>query len=187
MTSNITPNTIIVNFPIAGQDNSSQGFRDNYQAIKTNLETAKSEIGDLQTNTAKTNQNNNFQNNELSGAVFIGNKVKIFNGGIIANSQNINLSNGHYQKFTASAIITLTFSEWSNLDELMDVVFIEIKANNTTQKTVTFATVQGGTIKVQSGITNPITLNDPSNPNLYKFWSYDGGLTVYMQSVGKFE
>ena len=37
MASNIVPGNIDGTFPKAGQDNSSQGFRDNFSAINTNL------------------------------------------------------------------------------------------------------------------------------------------------------
>ena len=48
MASSINPNNISVTFPIAGQDNDSQGFRDNFNNIKTNITHAKTEIEDLQ-------------------------------------------------------------------------------------------------------------------------------------------
>ena len=48
MSSSINPNNINSSFPIAGQDNDSQGFRDNFTSIKTNLVTARNEISDLQ-------------------------------------------------------------------------------------------------------------------------------------------
>ena len=49
MASSIVPGNIDGTFPIAGQDNSSQGFRDNFTATKNNFTTAKSEIEALQT------------------------------------------------------------------------------------------------------------------------------------------
>lgn len=186
MTSSINPDQINEAFPVAGQDNPSQGFRDNFSATKNNLSTAKSEITDLQSNTAKLNANNNFQNNELSGALFIANKVKVFDGGTVASSQDINLSNGHYQKFICSAPITLTFNEWSNTNNEQDIVYVELLSNNATPRTITFATVAGGTFKIQDTFSNPITVDDASSPVIYKFWSYNGGLTVFMQYVGKF-
>ena len=186
MASNINPDQINEAFPVAGQDNPSQGFRDNFSATKNNLNTAKSEITDLQTNTAKLNASNNFQSNELSGALLIGNKVKVFAGGTVSSSQDINLSNGHYQKFTCSAILTLTFNEWSSTTNHQDIVYVELLSNDSNSKDITFATVAGGTFKVQEGYTNPVTLNNSTDPLIYKFWSYDGGLTVYMQYVGKF-
>jgi hypothetical protein len=48
MSSNINPNNIDTAYPVAGQDNDSQGFRDNFTNIKTNFEFAADEIDDLQ-------------------------------------------------------------------------------------------------------------------------------------------
>ena len=48
MPSNINPTNIDGNYPVAGQDNDSQGFRDNFTNIKTNLQFTKNEIDDLQ-------------------------------------------------------------------------------------------------------------------------------------------
>ena len=49
MASSITTTNIDATFPVAGQDNSSQGFRDNFTASKNNFTYAKSEIETLQT------------------------------------------------------------------------------------------------------------------------------------------
>lgn len=49
MASSINTTNIDGTFPVAGQDNSSQGFRDNFTNVKTNLGYAKTEIEDLQT------------------------------------------------------------------------------------------------------------------------------------------
>jgi hypothetical protein len=51
MTSNIDPNTINAQFPVEGQDNPSQGFRDNFSAIKNNFIAANLEISSLQATT----------------------------------------------------------------------------------------------------------------------------------------
>ena len=48
MASSINPNNIDTTYPVAGQDNDSQGFRDNFTNIKTNFEYAETEIDDLQ-------------------------------------------------------------------------------------------------------------------------------------------
>jgi len=48
MSSNINPTSINGNYPIAGQDNDSQGFRDNFTNILNNFTYAASEISDLQ-------------------------------------------------------------------------------------------------------------------------------------------
>ena len=47
MASSLSPTSIDATFPVAGQDNDSQGFRDNFNQIKTDLTNAKSELEDL--------------------------------------------------------------------------------------------------------------------------------------------
>jgi len=51
MSSNINPNNINGNFPVAGQDNDSQGFRDNFTNILNNFSYAANEITALQNTT----------------------------------------------------------------------------------------------------------------------------------------
>ena len=46
--SNINPNNINGAYPVAGVDNDSQGFRDNFTNIKNNLVFAQAELNDLQ-------------------------------------------------------------------------------------------------------------------------------------------
>ena len=46
--STINTNGIDGNYPTPGQNNSSEGFRDNFTAIKNNLNTAGTEITELQ-------------------------------------------------------------------------------------------------------------------------------------------
>ena len=96
--SNIDNNeTVDATFPVAGQDNNSQGFRDNFSLIKTNFATAKVEITALETNSAKLNSNNNFSGNEVSGALFKGNFTKSHDAGTVSTNQNISLANGNFQ------------------------------------------------------------------------------------------
>jgi hypothetical protein len=50
MTSLINTTTIDTTYPIAGQDNDTQGFRTNFTSIKNNLNQAATEITALQSN-----------------------------------------------------------------------------------------------------------------------------------------
>ena len=63
MASNIVPGNIDPTYPKAGQDNSSQGFRDNFNSIKNNFTEAKTEIETMQTNKANLNSTNDFSGN----------------------------------------------------------------------------------------------------------------------------
>ena len=68
MASNIISDTIDATYPVAGVDNDTQGFRDNFSIIKTGLSTAGSEISTLQSTTAKINASNNFNGTNISAA-----------------------------------------------------------------------------------------------------------------------
>ena len=46
--STINTNGINVDYPVPGENNSTQGFRDNFTSIKNNLNTASTEITELQ-------------------------------------------------------------------------------------------------------------------------------------------
>tara|TARA_B110000503_G_C7166673_1_gene422211 strand:+ start:4719 stop:5282 length:564 start_codon:yes stop_codon:yes gene_type:complete len=64
MTSAISTTGLDTDFPVAGRDNDSQGFRDNFLNIKTNLDSAASEITALQAGVARLDTDNNFDGNE---------------------------------------------------------------------------------------------------------------------------
>ena len=69
MASNIVTGNIDGTYPKAGEDNSSQGFRDNFNSIKNNFTEAKTEIEAMQTNKANLNSTNNFSGNMIQNAV----------------------------------------------------------------------------------------------------------------------
>ena len=48
--STVTFTQIDEEYPVAGQDNDSQGFRDNFSTIKTGMQNASTELSDLLTN-----------------------------------------------------------------------------------------------------------------------------------------
>ena len=110
MASNIDNTSIDATYPIAGQDNDSQGFRNNFSTIKNNFTAAKSEIEDLQTNTAKLNASNDFLGNDLTGGNLVSNTEKLYAGGTIVAPQNVSFANGNFQTFTIGGNITLTFT-----------------------------------------------------------------------------
>jgi hypothetical protein len=69
MASNINPYNIDGTFPVAGQDNSSQGFRDNFTNIKNNFTYAENEISDLQNKAILTSAlNGQTLNNDMAGS-----------------------------------------------------------------------------------------------------------------------
>src|SRR6056300_412355 len=98
------------NFPVAGQDNDTQVFRDNFDTIKQSLASAKEEVTDLQTNTAKLNLDNDFELNKIQRALLQNNRTQKFDGGTIsASPTTIDYENGDYQIFRVAANITMDF------------------------------------------------------------------------------
>ena len=79
MASKIIPGNVDGTYPKAGQDNSSQGMRDNFSAIQTNFTEAKTEIEELQTNKASLNGSSDFADNEVLRAK-VKTSAKLFMG-----------------------------------------------------------------------------------------------------------
>ena len=89
MASNINSDAIDALYPVAGQDNDSQGFRDNFSTIKNSLATAKTEITTLQNDTAKKNADNDFNGNKIQEANLISTTEQTYATGELTASQNI--------------------------------------------------------------------------------------------------
>ena len=197
MASNINDTGINRDYPVAGQDNDSQGFRDNFSIIKDNFVATKAEIETLQSTTAQgvaynsETGTNDFLNKNIQGANFINNTEAYYAGGTVTSSQNINLNNGYYQDFTVGADITLTLASWNADAGKTGKVRVYVK-NDGVARTITFASNAGaGTIKTgPSWPTNDTTalIDLPvTRTYVFEFVSFDSGSTVYAEYLGIFE
>ena len=155
MTSQINYGAITTSYPVAGEDNDSQGFRDNFTAISAGLAVAKAELTQLQASTvlrADLATNTNPVENDLNGSTLANafyNKFYgvYFNGGTHASSADINLVNGPLQKFTLSGDATLTFKGWPANGWAKVQVIVAADAPYDSVRQPAFATTAGGTIK----------------------------------------
>ena len=184
MASNIVPGNVDGTYPIAGQDNSSQGFRDNFAAIVTNFTNAKTEIEDLQSNKANTNAASDFTDNLVKRAVLQDTAETIFVHGTTGGSVTLNHENGHYQTITSNATITLAFSNFPSTGTLgrivMDITYAAVAHTITIPSAVVVAdNVSGG-----DGSSNTITAPNTGR-YLYEFLTPDGGTTILMHQIGK--
>tara|TARA_B000000609_G_C24141316_1_gene331427 strand:- start:470 stop:1054 length:585 start_codon:yes stop_codon:yes gene_type:complete len=188
--SNINETGVNKEYPVAGQDNDSQGFRDNFTIISDNFVAAKAEIKDLMDNTARLEIDNNFLGKSIQNANLIDVSEGYFAGGTVNTSQNINYSNGGYQTFTVGADVTLTLSEWPENNKAGKIrIYIN---NDGSQRTVTFASNAGaGTFKRIStwpNAGNTAVIDTPSaRVYAFDFVSYDNGATVFADYIGYFE
>jgi hypothetical protein len=112
MTSLINPNNINGEYPVAGQDNNTQGFRDNFTNIKVNFQYAETEITALQANSISkvSTSVNEFNDSVVYGARLQNTGYVQVNRGNVAPTANINYAAGSFQAITANAVTTLNFT-----------------------------------------------------------------------------
>lgn len=118
--SAINTNGINVNYPTPGVNNSSQGFRDNFASIKTNLDAAGSEISDLQNKVVvKSALNNTTVNNDMANTLISNAAIRNFRsttynlGNALSGTVLIDTSLGDVQYGTVAGNVTLQFGNWA--------------------------------------------------------------------------
>lgn len=197
MSSNINYAAIEAEYPIAGQDNNTQGFRDNFSAIKTALEVAKSEINKLQTNSvivATLDESNDPVTNDLLGSTIKNGVYSKFYGVVhteetpIISQGVIDLQNGSLQVFTLSGNSSLLFTNWPAVSQyaLVRVHLASRIDEPTVSRTATLSTANGGAMIYESTFSSPITLNGNGKHKVIEAWSYDHGVTVYIKYIGEY-
>lgn len=119
--SSITTNNLNPDFPLAGQNNSSQGFRDNFAAIKQQLETAKLEITELSRYTAKAmlksavgeqSLNNDLEFNQIIRAHMRSPVETYHDHGTLSGSMVVDYYQGTVQFVRLSGTTQVTFSNF---------------------------------------------------------------------------
>ena len=184
MASDIVPANIDGTYPKAGQNNSSQGFRDNFAAIKANLQTASTEITDLQTNKANLNSSNDFSNNEVTKAKFKNNSETTYaHGSVSSGSVTLNHANGHYQTLTITADTTFAFSNFPTGALGRIILDITVAPTSTGILTLPSAVIKADNVYGSDGTSDQVTTG--LGRFLFEFMSPDGGTTVLMHQLGK--
>ena len=182
MASNINYASIDESYPIAGKDNDSQGFRDNFGYIKNSFETAKSEIDNLQANTAKTNTDNSFNFQTLSQAQLKNWGETLHDGGTISlDGTRVYYTDGSIQIFEIDDNLSLILD---GFPESNIAAKLRIQLTSTSAYSVTFE-LQGGSFKKISGVNTTIALTN-AGTYIFDFWTYDNGSNVFMDYVGRF-
>jgi hypothetical protein len=192
MTSQVNPNNIDGSYPVAGQDNNSQGFRDNFTNIKVNFQYTEDEITDLQNfvvlkgalPTVSGTPDNNMNDTLIYAAKiqdFSATKVTV-SPNVAPTTTNIVYSAGHYQTITPTSPINLSFTTFPATGSY-GYVRIQFNITNTSYTVQLPATVSLGLAGIQgispgtSGLSNTITF---SSTGYYEFGfsSSDGGTTI---------
>ena len=195
MTSNINFAGINEQFPVAGQDNDTQVFRDNFDTIKTSFRTAQQEITDLQTNVARTDSTNDFQLYVQQRAVFQGCRdQKVPLGTPASNSVEIDFQNGSYQILTLDKNINLEFTNFpgdpANVGETTPVgvgkVMLELyKSPGEVNYTINFVTSGGTVFKKDPAFPGAVTISSADNPVFIEVWRHNQNF-IFMRYLGQY-
>lgn len=190
MASSIISTTIDETFPVAGQDNDSQGFRDNFTIIKDNFAFAKSEIETLQDTTAKLNADNNFNNNTQSQVNLKQYTVQLSEANSAVNV-DYTFANGQFVSFQAQGNLTLNITGWPTVDQYAEIVFALV-GNGSAAHNVTITsswTAPGNSTMLADAVltSNIIAVSTVTTTvKLVKAFTFDQGANVYLQSLGTF-
>ena len=183
--SDIITNTIDATYPVAGQDNNSQGFRDNFSGIKTALTVAKAEIQALETGSARINVDNDFNGVLIDNAKVRRLYAAVEGLGTRYASFSIDTRDADFFHTVIGAPLTITFGNWPE-DDLYRKITLRIRSDGSSRQ-VDFATTGGGVVKKSGFPASPfVTGTDTTADILLEASTLDGGDIVYLKYVGSF-
>jgi len=187
MASNINPNNIDGTFPVAGQDNSSQGFRDNATNTKNNFTEAKTEIEDLQSKVMlKSALDGTTIDNAGGGALLKDFEIRDFSEtrlakGSTSGTVTFNYTEGGYQTVSSSGSLSFAFSNFPASGKL-GRMRVEVSISSIAHTVTLPATVTVGTAYIQGYASNIITF-DATGTYILEFTTHDSGAVIAIQDL----
>lgn len=187
MTSQVNPSNIDGTYPIAGQDNDSQGFRDNFTNIRNNFVYAKAELEDLQNKAIlKSALNNSAINNDMGGSIISnvglqGAYDAFVDLGSLSGNIIVNYAAGNIQRITTAGSISFQFNNWPTSGRLGRIKLwfnvSDIAHTITFPSAVTINT--SSLVNYNSGV---VTLKT-TGVYCLEFSSYDGGVNIMVDDI----
>jgi hypothetical protein len=193
--STINTNGINVNYPVPGVNNNSQGFRDNFAAIRTNLNTAGTEITDLQNKVVvksaldNSTVNNDMANTLISNALTRSFRASTYNlGNALSGTVSVNVSLGDVQYGTIAGNTTIQFTGWAPTGTQSNVQLQLAIASNNAGNTAVLSfpsQVTDGvtTLENYANVANTNTVTVPYGVTQldYRFSTLDCGNTITVE------
>lgn len=189
MASNINPYNIDGTFPIANQDNSSQGFRDNFTNIRNNLIFAQNEISDLQSKVIVTSAlTGQAVTNDMAGTQLVRPQLTAWTQsqldvGAVSGRAVLNFNDGNFQKIITAGPVELDFINWPSSSARpalgygsmrVWIVVTSIGHTLTLPDSVTIGINEIAGSVQNDDETHTITFDTPGD-YVYDFSSIDGG------------
>jgi hypothetical protein len=198
--STINTNGINVNYPIPGENNPTQGFRDNFASIKTNLDTAGTEITDLQNKAVlKAALNGSTLNNDMANTLISNASTRSFRattynlGNALSGTVLVNVAQADVQYGTVAGNVTLQFGSWAPTNT-ESAITLRLGISNSSA-IITFPSQVvasnnnfGGTIlENYANIANVITITAPYDVEQleFKLRTLDCGNTITIEPINR--
>jgi len=189
MTSQINPNNIDGQYPVAGQPNNTQGFRDNFTNIKTNFQTAATEITDLENKgvfkaaLTGTTLDNNMADNLIYAVKLQDVSYTYIQQTATAGAIAIDYAAAQYQLVAPTANVSLSFSNWPAAGS-EGVVYVDIVVTNTAYTVTLPVAVSVGTSGIQGYAANVITFG-ATGTYRFGFSTVDSGTTIAIYDLNR--
>jgi hypothetical protein len=193
--SNINPYNIDGTYPVAGQDNNSQGFRDNFTNIRNNLGFAKTELEDLQAKvvlksalTINGSLNNNMGGAIISGAQLQASTQTVFDQGTQSGTVSLIYSNAAVQKFTTGGSATLSFSGWPTSGQMASMtvwIYISSAAHTITVPTTSPGVTIGLMDIAGANTATGVITFDQIGTYLLEFSTVDAGSNIFITDLSR--
>jgi len=189
MSSSINPNNIDTAYPVAGQDNDSQGFRDNFTNIKTSFTYAKAEIEDLQSKAIlKSALSGSSLSNDFAGAEVAAMRVTDLREtktakGTVSGTVTVDIEEGGYQTVTTAGNISLAFSNWPSSGQFSRVRLSVTVAN--VSHTVTLPVAVSVGVDGITGISSNVITFPEVGTYDFEFSTDDNGSTITVLDLNR--
>ncbi len=176
-------------FPVAGQDNNSQGFRDNFNNTQIGLQNLVQVVSALNTNTAKLDA----VSNDFNGTLLENASIRNLYGTVSSTSVgttgslstvivNVDSRTEDYFRYNLLSDVNLRISNWPDSDFYRKVRF-EIRTDEA--RDLTFSTTGGTDLYIQDGMTMPFGISTGKR-YIFDVWTVRDGNEVFVQLVGEF-
>jgi hypothetical protein len=190
--SSINTGSININYPVPGQNNNTQGFRDNFSGIKNNLDIAANELTDLQNKViVKSPLNgialsNDMNNTLITNALTQSFRRTTFNlGNNLSGNITVDFTNGDFQYGTLTGNISLGFSKWPPTGTHAEIV-VSLSVAASTGYTITLPSqIDNSKLTLENYLSN--TISSAANVTYVEFVvsTEDCGTTLTITPVNR--
>lgn len=197
----ITTTDLDTEFPVPGQDNDSQGFRDNFTVINDNFIASKARLEDLETYNVRNEVNNTFLPLSAGGTArlinpTLQNQTEVrYDVGTVSTNATIDFSgedSGNYQTIILGGDTELTIDAATVHDSgYYGKITLHISASGDTRNltwdnslTIRF---DNESEDFWNRDTTGISTIPTGSVHIIELWTYQGSTTYYARYVGSFD